>query len=406
MVKKLSLENVSKIFEENGCVLLSKEYINNSSYLDFKCVCGNDDKVTLAKFKEGRRCKECGIKKVKEKLSLSYDYVQNYFLEHGCILLSDRYENSNTDIWYLCACGKLSKTTFGNYKYHESKRCRKCSLKIVHSKNRRSLKEIQDYFAEFGCELITDNYINTKQTLKYVCRCGNKEATTNFESFSTGKKTCSNCMNVKYDFKYVKKYFEDSGCTLLSTSYKYMTDKLDYICKCNSKAETQFYRFLAGQRCMKCRDLKFNIGEKSLKWNGGITSISNYARGRLHDWIKDSKNKCDNKCIITGSSEYDVHHLYSFNKIFSEVASELQLEIRPNVSDYSSEELDTIAKKTIEVNNRYGLGVCIREDLHYDFHKEYKHNNTPNQFIAFVEERFPNKIMEVRNYIVQSIVCD
>jgi uncharacterized protein YlaI len=49
-------EDVAKIFEENNCVLLSKEYINQYKKIDYICECGNKSQITLKNFIKGRRC--------------------------------------------------------------------------------------------------------------------------------------------------------------------------------------------------------------------------------------------------------------------------------------------------------------------------------------------------------------
>jgi hypothetical protein len=45
-----------------------------------------------------------------------FEYVQNYFKEHNCKLLSKEYKNTKTLIEYICKCGNKSETTFGRFK--------------------------------------------------------------------------------------------------------------------------------------------------------------------------------------------------------------------------------------------------------------------------------------------------
>ncbi len=60
---KFSYEYVKNYFEENGCELLSKEYINNLTKLKYICICGEKSEITLQNFKTGQRCKKCAIKR-------------------------------------------------------------------------------------------------------------------------------------------------------------------------------------------------------------------------------------------------------------------------------------------------------------------------------------------------------
>lgn len=41
MVRKFTRDEVSQMFKDANCELLSKEYINSNTLLDFKCSCGN-----------------------------------------------------------------------------------------------------------------------------------------------------------------------------------------------------------------------------------------------------------------------------------------------------------------------------------------------------------------------------
>jgi len=67
---KRNIKDVVKIFEDNGCKLLSKEYKNNYTKLDFICICGRKSKISLNSFLSGHiRCFDCGRKSTSRKLS-------------------------------------------------------------------------------------------------------------------------------------------------------------------------------------------------------------------------------------------------------------------------------------------------------------------------------------------------
>lgn len=132
-------------------------------------------------------------------------------------------------------------------------------------------------------------------------------------------------------------------------------------------------------------------GSNNYGWKGGITKISNYCRGKITPWIKESLNSNNYRCVLTGLSErIDVHHKYSFNKILDETFKELNLDVREDVSMYSDEELNALSKRIVKNNNKYGLGVCLHEEIHSLYHSIYsKHDNTPEQFDEFTI-RFKN----------------
>lgn len=66
--KKRTIEDISREFEQNGCTLLSKEYVDNKGKLDVIFECGHTGKISYNKFQKGERCsnKSCVDKKVKE----------------------------------------------------------------------------------------------------------------------------------------------------------------------------------------------------------------------------------------------------------------------------------------------------------------------------------------------------
>lgn len=60
---KYKYKEVKKIFEDEGCILLTKKYINNSQLLDYICSCGNKSSISLTNFLAGHRCNICGQQK-------------------------------------------------------------------------------------------------------------------------------------------------------------------------------------------------------------------------------------------------------------------------------------------------------------------------------------------------------
>lgn len=66
MPKKLTYKYVFNYFKENNCDLLETDYINNSTKMKYKCICGTVAEVHFNNFKHGRRCIECKRKKLSE----------------------------------------------------------------------------------------------------------------------------------------------------------------------------------------------------------------------------------------------------------------------------------------------------------------------------------------------------
>lgn len=115
-----------------------------------------------------------------------------------------------------------------------------------------------------------------------------------------------------------------------------------------------------------------------------------FFRAHIYDWKKDSIEKCNYCCILTGSKDFDVHHLYGFNLICDETFSKLEWLSKlksDNIKDYTKKELDEILEIFQSIHNKYPLGVCIRKDLHKLFHKIYgAGGNTPEQWNNFIKK--------------------
>lgn len=61
--EKLSYEYVYNYFKENNCELIETEYINSKTNMKYKCSCDNITRISFNMFRQGQRCKKCGIKK-------------------------------------------------------------------------------------------------------------------------------------------------------------------------------------------------------------------------------------------------------------------------------------------------------------------------------------------------------
>ncbi len=130
MGKKLTYEYVKGYFKKQGCELLEEEYKNVDTKMRYICECGDISEISFDKFKQGRRCKKCGIEKMANTKRLSFQYVYDFFKKYNCELLEKTYKNANTPIKYKCACGNISKISFDSFR--RGARCFKCGV-LKHS---------------------------------------------------------------------------------------------------------------------------------------------------------------------------------------------------------------------------------------------------------------------------------
>lgn len=130
---KFTLDFVKKKFEDAGCVLLSTEYKNARTPLDYICECGQTSSIRYDNFRVGKRCKECGQKKSNEKRKHDIEFVRDEFTKGGCVLLATEYINSSTPLKYLCECKEESVISYTSFKI--GSRCEKCRVQKISGVN-------------------------------------------------------------------------------------------------------------------------------------------------------------------------------------------------------------------------------------------------------------------------------
>jgi hypothetical protein len=209
-----TLDVVRKVFAEADCVLISEEYVDANTPLNYLCNCGRNSKISFYDFRLGKRCRECGNKKIGIKRRHAYDYVKGFFEDAGCLLLSERYVDANTPLDYVCSCGNDSKISF--YDFQTGGRCRKCYLeKLVGETNPNYNPDITDEERMEG-----RNYSEYREWRNcvferdsYTCRCcedvggrlaahhldGYNWATDRRTDVSNGITLCKECHNQFHD---------------------------------------------------------------------------------------------------------------------------------------------------------------------------------------------------------------
>lgn len=294
-------------------------------------------------------------------------------------------------------CGEILKNRDYNNIINQRERnqttkdcCKSCSKKL-NIKTIRNLFYHNNYIPLF----LGSDYINTKIKLPYICQKHPEE--TRYITYDSlkGGSGCWECAREKMadtqrmDFDKLKQIFKNKNMTLISDETEYDTRDsiLLYICDKHPEISVQSttYNNVRNCNCTCSACIKENsYGENHPRWNGGISQINHYLRGCIELWKKDGMQQCNYKCIISNERFNVIHHLYGFDKIIEETFSTLNIEIKPLLVNYSIEELENLKDKLLELHYKYGLGVCLRGDIHSLFHKLYgRGNNTPEQFYEF-----------------------
>ena len=182
---------------------------------------------------------------------------------------------------------------------------------------------------------------------------------------------------------------KDGKNKLLSNNYTKANDhNLSISCAlCGEPYTTSLQKFKDRNQiiCPSCRK-KISFGENAAHWKGGISSLNSFLRTSINRWKQDSLKNSNYLCDISMKHGYfEIHHLYkNFKDIVEETLNLTNLDIRKNIGEYSQEELKLLSDTCINLHYKYGLGVCILQKYHLEFHDIYGHfNNTSEQYFEF-----------------------
>lgn len=104
-VQKPKWEDIVELFEKRGYVLLSREYINAKTKLEYVCPKHEErglQSITYSNLKNGFGCRFCGFEKMANSKRLPFEKVKEVFARHDMILLEQEYKNSDTPLQYIC----------------------------------------------------------------------------------------------------------------------------------------------------------------------------------------------------------------------------------------------------------------------------------------------------------------
>lgn len=114
--------------------------------------------------------------------------------------------------------------------------------------------------------------------------------------------------------------------------------------------------------------------------------LSKFLRGNTYEWKQKSIEHCNGRCVLSGSSDYAIHHIHNFKDILEQYIEKYDIEILDNVNNYSEIELEYIVRTFNEFHDQFPLGVCVDKQLHKLFHHLYgKKFNTIDQWNEFAE---------------------
>jgi hypothetical protein len=185
MAIKWNLEKLLEFYDDNDCVLLSKEYKNEDTFLTYICKCGNEETKKFSAYKRAPYCKQCHKNNLSKKKSFSIDKIKSDFESQGCVLISDNYVNAWQYLDYVCVCGNKSAIQYANFT--KGVRCKGCSSKRKYTED--NMRKLMD---DVGCVYISQNGLDVTSNIKFICRCGRiSEKTIKYFNYTRRCNECS-----------------------------------------------------------------------------------------------------------------------------------------------------------------------------------------------------------------------
>ena len=133
--KKHTIEEVREAFNEKGYILLSTEYKNNSTKLQFKCPQEHIGEINYHNFSNGQMCAKCvGNKKY------TIEDVKESFNKANYTLLSTEYSNRKTVLQYRCPQGHIGEIRYDYF--IRGTRCNACQQSHGEIAIRKHLTEL------------------------------------------------------------------------------------------------------------------------------------------------------------------------------------------------------------------------------------------------------------------------
>ncbi|EGI2114763.1 HNH endonuclease [Listeria monocytogenes] len=170
---KLSIEEVSALFKENGLELMEDNYVNSKKPLKCRCICGDTTYKTVDSVRAGNLCKKCGYEKIKD-FKYSNEEVTEILADLGLVLLENGPINQRYSIRYTCSCGREGKSIFRNIL--KGSRCKECQREKMTGENSPNYKPwlTEEERANKRIDIISSDWSRrVKERDDYKCQvCG------------------------------------------------------------------------------------------------------------------------------------------------------------------------------------------------------------------------------------------
>jgi len=350
---KYDINYIREQFEKENFILLVDQYKNQKQKLEFICPNGHKHSVSWSDWLHGDvRCAYCY-----GNIKYTIEEIKAFFKKENYVLLSKSYNGAHSLLKYICPHDHHHQITWVHFR--KGIRCPSC-----YGNAKLNIDFIEKKFKEENYILLTKEYKNNNQKLRYMCPNGHQHSIT-WAKWQSGNR-CFYCHgNVKLDIEYIRKEFEKAGYKLLTKNYINSHAKLIYICPLGHEHSISWAHFQRGTRCPVCAALNMS-GESHPQWKGGI-SCEPYCEVWLDKDFKESikardNHKCQNPLCSGEFKKLCVHHI-DYNKKHCHPQNLITLCVSCNGKANKDREWHTAFYKEIMRRNNFSKNQINQEDL-------------------------------------------
>lgn len=185
--------------------------------------------------------------KIREKARKYNTDVVREIVESKGLTLNSEYIAYNKNINVTCPNGHTFDTRFDHFK-RSTRPCVQCQYDRI----RTPYPKVKAAFDALGYTLLTTDYKSDRyQDLDYICDKGHHNKI-KFKNLTSGHR-CTECVGgIRLSYEYVKEFFADRGCILLTETYENERQPLEYICSKGHRNTTYFHCFSRTRGCTRC----------------------------------------------------------------------------------------------------------------------------------------------------------
>ena len=131
-------------------------------------------------------------------------------------------------------------------------------------------------------------------------------------------------------------------------------------------------------------------GENHPNWQGGITPIKDHLRTIIEPFMEAHKRSLNYTCELSNKNgTVNSHHIYPFINIVHDAHNKNKISIKPNVCDYTTEELKILEDYVLSwhIIGDYSNMILLADKVHKQFHEEYGKGYNPTLTVEAAYQR-------------------